>query len=614
MQTYFLCKQLLCSLLAILVLQTLDPRELYAFIDESNQGNKTKYPNVLVFLSDDQGWGDFGFQGNTNFQTPNLDQLADTGTVCQRFYVCPVCAPTRAEFLTGRYHPRGSAMGVTQGDERLDLDETTLAERLKSTGYATGAFGKWHNGSQYPYHPNARGFDEFYGFCSGHWGDYFSPPLERNVIQVKGNGFVADDFTDHAIDFIRQHSTQPFFCYLAFNTPHSPMQVPDHYMDAVKKRQITMKHQGRSGEKEDDATTLAAIAMVENIDWNVGRILKALDELNIRQETIIIYFNDNGPNSFRWNAGMKGRKGTLDEGGVRSPLIINWPGKIPPDRRIDQLTGAVDITPTLCELAGIPIPSDPEHPLDGISIAPQILNPTHSVIERTLYTHWSGRIAMRQGPYLLDPDGSLFNVVNDPTQQSNLAESEATIRQSMSEAVQRWREEVLRSAQANRPFIIGHPKRPVATLPAQDGKCKGPTVKRSDTAPNCSFFTNIRSTEDRLTWEIEPLQTGTYSVWISYTASAEAVGKHLKISVLDDELTNAIQTAFDSPLRGKENDRVQRKSESLMKDFKQVKLGVMNLKAQRGSCEIRLTDPITEGGFIEIQSVEFRKEPQQSTE
>ncbi|MFM8397548.1 MAG: sulfatase-like hydrolase/transferase, partial [Pirellula sp.] len=130
----------------------------------------------------------------------------------------------------------------------------------------TGAFGKWHNGSQFPYHPNARGFDEFYGFCSGHWGDYFSPPLEHNGNRVQGKGFVADDFTDHAIGFIEQHASQPFFCYVAFNTPHSPMQVPDDYWDRVKDRPLTMRHLGRPAEKEDEPTTRAAIAMVENID------------------------------------------------------------------------------------------------------------------------------------------------------------------------------------------------------------------------------------------------------------------------------------------------------------------------------------------------------------
>ena len=569
-----------------------------------------------MLLSDDQGWGDFGFQGNTNFQTPNLDRLANGGTVCQRFYVCPVCAPTRAEFLTGRYHPRSSAMGVTQGDERLDLDEITLADRLKRHGYSTGAFGKWHNGSQYPYHPNARGFDEFYGFCSGHWGDYFSPPLEQNGKPVRGNGFVADDFTDHAIEFIRNHSTDPFFCYVAFNTPHSPMQVPDAYMQRVQDRRLTMRHEGRPAEKEDDATTRAAIAMIENLDQNVGRLLETLDQLNIRNDTIVVYFNDNGPNSFRWNAGFKGRKGSVDEGGVRSPLIVNWPGHVPSQRQVDPLCGAIDLTPTLCELAGIPIEPNTNFPLDGLSLATTLRDPDLPSISRSLFSQWGGRIAMRQDRYLLDPDGALFDLIADPTQQSDLSVSDPNRTRTMTLEVQRWRNEVFRSAQIQRPFPIGHPDRTTALLPAQDGKCQGPSVRRSDTAPNCSYFKNIRSKQDRLTWDIEPLQTGLYSVWIHYAAPESAIGKEIRVKFQDRQVVGKLLEAFESPLRGESNDRVPRKSESLMKEFASLRLGTLELDTRRAPAEVSLVEALDEStskndqgnGFLEIQALEFRLE------
>ena len=149
-------------------------------------------PNVIVILSDDQGWGDLSANGNSNLATPHIDSLAAEGAKFDRFYVCPVCSPTRAEFLTGRYHPRSGVYSTSAGGERMDLDETTIADTFKAAGYATGAFGKWHNGMQYPYHPNGRGFDEYYGFCSGHWGNYFSPPLDHNGKIVRGKGFVID--------------------------------------------------------------------------------------------------------------------------------------------------------------------------------------------------------------------------------------------------------------------------------------------------------------------------------------------------------------------------------------------------------------------------------------
>src|ERR1700679_910179 len=143
-------------------------------------------PNVLIILADDMGWGDLSSNGNTNVSTPHIDSIGTGGAVLDRFYVCPVCSPTRAELLTGRYHPRGGVHDVSTGGERVNLDNVTIANVFKNAGYATGAFGKWHNGTQYPYHPNARGFDEYYGFTSGHWGGYFDPPLDHNGTLTKG--------------------------------------------------------------------------------------------------------------------------------------------------------------------------------------------------------------------------------------------------------------------------------------------------------------------------------------------------------------------------------------------------------------------------------------------
>ena len=163
-----------------------------------------RQPNVVVILTDDQGWGDLSVSGNANLSTPHIDSLARDGATLEHFYVCQVCAPTRAEFLTGRYYPRAGVSGVSRGQGRLNPDETTIADVFKTAGYATGAFGKWHNGTQPPYHPNHRGFDEYYGFTSGHWGHYFSPPLDHNGEVVRGTGFVVDDFTDYsALTFLK---------------------------------------------------------------------------------------------------------------------------------------------------------------------------------------------------------------------------------------------------------------------------------------------------------------------------------------------------------------------------------------------------------------------------
>ncbi len=338
-------------------------------------------PNIVIFLADDQGWGDLSATGNQNIRTPNIDSLARDGAAFDRFFVCPVCAPTRAEFLTGRYHLRGGVRGVSTGQERLNLDEKTLADAFKAAGYATAAFGKWHNGSQWPYHPNARGFDEYYGFTSGHWGEYFEAPLEHNGQPVRGHGYVADDFTDHALAFIEQNKDRPFLCYLPFNTPHSPWAVPEKYWQRFKAKPITQR--GLDGADETVDVTRCVLAMTENLDANVGRVLQRLDELKLSANTIVIYFSDNGPNSSRWNGGMKGRKGAVDEGGVRAPFFIRWPGKIKPGANVREIAGAIDLLPTLTKLAGVARVGD--KPLDGRDLSPLLLGASHDWPDRMIF-------------------------------------------------------------------------------------------------------------------------------------------------------------------------------------------------------------------------------------
>ena len=377
-------------------------------------------PNVLVILTDDQGWGDLSGSGNTNLSTPHLDRLAADGASFGRFFVCPVCSPTRAEFLTARYHPRGGVYSTSAGGERLDLDEGTIAEAFKAAGYATGAWGKWHNGMQHPYHPNARGFDEFYGFCSGHWGNYFSPMLEHNGRIVKGEGFVVDDFTDRAMAFMEKQKSagRPFFAYLPYNTPHSPMQVPDRWWKKFENAELNLR--SREGKKENIQHTRAALAMCENVDWNVGRLMKKLDELGIAEDTIVVFFCDNGPNGWRWNGGMRGRKGSTDEGGVRSPLFVRWKGQIEAGRKVEPIAGAIDLFPTLAELAGIPVKW--RQPVDGISLKSLLVGSDPIAWpERSLFSHWGGRVSLRTQAFRLDHKGKLYDMVRDPGQGKDVA-------------------------------------------------------------------------------------------------------------------------------------------------------------------------------------------------
>jgi len=536
-------------------------------------------PNVVVILTDDQGWGDLSVHGNRNLQTPNIDSLARDGALFERFYVCPVCSPTRAEFLTGRYHPRGNVWNVSTGGERLDLDERTIAETFKAAGYATGAFGKWHNGTQYPYHPNGRGFDEFYGFCSGHWGDYFDAPLEQNGRSVTGRGFVIDDFTDQALSFIEANQKGRFFCYLPYNTPHTPMQVPDRFYDRFRDAPLPMRYHGP--QPEDPQMTRAALAMCENIDWNVGRVLTKLKELNLENDTLVLYFSDNGPNSFRWNDGMKGRKGSTDEGGVRAPLLMRWPGQIPAGTRIPQIAAAIDLLPTLAELCGIPRIGD--KPLDGRSLAPLLRDTRPEWPDRLIFSHWANQVSARSQQYRYDAQGRLYDMVSDPGQQQDVSQSVPEVTARFKAAVAGWRRDVLSEMQRTPvPFTVGYRAFPITQLPARDGIGSG-AIQRSAKAPNCSYFTNWTRAEDVITWQVDVATAGRYQIDVLYACSEANVGSTIRLQLGMRSLTARLDKAHDPPLHGAEHDRYPRNGESLVKDFRPWRMGEMEVDRGPGT-------------------------------
>jgi arylsulfatase A-like enzyme len=537
-------------------------------------------PNIVIILADDQGWGDLSISGNSNLSTPHIDSLARDGALFDRFFVCAVCAPTRAEFLTGRYHARGGVRGVSTGAERLNLDETTIAETFKVAGYATGAFGKWHNGSEFPYHPNARGFDEFYGFTSGHWGQYFDPELDHNGRLVRGKGYISNDLTNHALEFITQHKDQQFFCYLPFNTPHSPMEVPDRFFDKFAKMDPKMRN--RDPQRESIPMTRAALAMCENIDWNVGRVLAKLDELKIAGDTIVIYFSDNGPNSWRWNGGMKGRKGSVDEGGLRVPFLIRWPGHIRPGAKIPQIAGAIDLLPTLADMAGIPLTS--KKPLDGKSLKPLLLGQARQWPDRMIFSLQRNRVSVRTQQYRLDAQGQLFDMIADPGQYRDVAKDKPEIASKLRQVASKWEKEVLPYVgDDDRPFPVGYST--TTLLPARDGVPHG-GVQRSARPPNCSFFTHWTSKDDQMTWDIEVAQSGDYDADIYYTCRPEDVGSTVELSFLGSQVQKRITKAHNPPLLGAERDRVPR-GESYVKDFQPYRLGVIALKKGRGKLTLR---------------------------
>ena len=547
-------------------------------------------PNVIVILTDDQGWGDLSLNGNTNLQTPRIDALARAGARFDRFYVCPVCSPTRAEFLTGRYHPRSGVVSTSAGGERADLDEMMIGQTFQAAGYATGAFGKWHNGMQHPYHPNARGFDEYYGFCSGHWGNYYDPVLEHNGRMVRGKGFIIDDLTNKALEFIEQNRDKPFFAYIPYNTPHSPMQVPDRWWNKFKDKDLAMRP--TSKKRESLPHTRAALAMCENIDWNVGRILDKLDDLKLTNDTIVVYFCDNGPNGNRWNGGMKGRKGSTDEGGVRSPLLVRWPGKIKAGKTVPQISAAIDLLPTLAELAEVPVAS--RKPLDGVSLKPLLLTRKDGWPERNIYSHWRGRVSLRTQRFRLDHQGRLYDMLEDPGQSKDVAEDHPAIATQLRAARDSWAKGILPELkQPPRPFVLGHPGSKYTQLPARDASASG-AIRRSNRFPNCSFFTNWKNIEDSISWDVEVPADGVFKVELYYACGKDDVGSTIELSMQSgpsgttpgSSVRAKVIQPHDPPLRGAEEDCVKR-TESYVKDFRPLELGRMKLARGTGKLTLR---------------------------
>lgn len=547
-------------------------------------------PNIIIILSDDQGWGDLSINGNTNLKTPNIDRLAKGGAIFNHFYACAVSSPTRAELLTGRYHSRMGVYSTSEGGERINPDETTIAQVFKKAGYSTAAFGKWHSGMQYPYHPNARGFDEYYGFCSGHWGEYFYPQLEHNGKIVQGTGFITDDLTEKALDFIDKHQDEPFFIYLPYNAPHAPLQVPDYWWNKFKDKELEML--ADEPDKEDIQFTRAVLAMCENIDWNVGRIMDRLKELNMEENTIVLYFCDNGPNGFRWNGGMKGRKGSVDEGGVRSPLIMRWPGNIVPGLKIDEISGAIDLLPTLADMAGIGIQT--QKPLDGVSLMPLLLEQEKKLNDRLIFNHWNGRLSVRSQEYRLDNEGKLFNMISDPGQKVDISTDQPEVTAKLKAAAGQWKADVFSGkvifdkSNDDRRFPVGHPDFKYTQLPARDAKAFG-NIVRSNPSPNSTFYTKWTSPDDKITWDVEVLSDGNYEAELYYTCPARDLGATVQLSFNSNTITTKITEAFDPPLRGMESDRVKR-TNSYVKDFKPLKAGIIHLEKGTGELTLKALD------------------------
>lgn len=507
--------------------------------------------NVILILTDDQGYGDLGIHGNTAIETPVLDQLGRESARFDRFYVSPLCAPTRASMLTGRYHLRTGTVSVSKGLENMDAEEYTLGELFQDNGYRTGIFGKWHNGQHYPNHPLAQGFDVFTGFLGGHWSNYFDTHLEKGGEMQQMEGYISDVLTDEAIAFLETNQDQPFFTYIAYNTPHSPHQVPDRFFDAYKAQGL------------DDE--LAAIyGMVANLDWNIGRVLEKVKDLGLEENTLIIFLTDNGPNGDRYNDGMKGRKGSVHEGGVRVPSFWKLPAKIKPGVR--SIAGShIDILPTLVDLLGLDFVE--KLSLDGISLAPTLLGKEQKT-DRAIFSHvaqpertidpYPGSI--RKDSLILahlESGNELYDLKNDPEQKINLMELMPERANELSQAYQSWWNEVSDAIDFDRPIPISNQSNELL-LAAYESTFTGELQFYEGHGWAQDWLTNWKNLNDQITWSLDVLDPGSYQVVFEYQSTTDQLGTALVLKHGSTEIPFTITSAFEGEIIPSP-DRISRK-------------------------------------------------------
>ena len=460
-------------------------------------------PNVIVIMSDDQGGGDYGFMGNEVIRTPELDKVRAGGALLSRFYVSPVCAPTRACLMTGRYNYRTRCIDTYVGRAMMDPAEVTIAELLAGAGYKTGIYGKWHLGDSYPMRPMDQGFQDSLVHRGGGIGQpsdpigaegkYTNPTLLKNGVETPMQGYCTDIYFDAAMEFISEATTKKenFFTYIATNAPHGPFHdVPEElyqeYLKADFSPILVNKLNPKRLKSETDKLARIA-AMNTNIDQNVGRLMKKLDSLGIADNTIVIYLNDNGPNTMRYVGNMRGMKSHVDDGGIRSPLVVHWPAKVEAGKSSNSLSAHIDLLPTILDACDVDLPKDRK--IDGISVLPlltedkpewpsrQIVFQTHRGNEPQEFHHF----ALHEDNWkLVHPSGfgkerfqgdaklELYDLAKDPRQQDNLASKRPDVFNRLKKDYEDWFAEVSSERPDNYApprIVIGteHEKRTVLT-------------------------------------------------------------------------------------------------------------------------------------------------------
>jgi len=432
-------------------------------------------PNVVLVMTDDQGYGDLGCHGNEVISTPNLDRLHAQSIRLTDFHVDPTCSPTRSALMTGHYSSRAGVWHTIMGRSLLRRDEVTVADVFSANGYRTAIFGKWHLGDNYPYRPQDRGFQDVLIHGGGgvgqgpdYWGnDYFDDTYLHNGKAQKFEGYCTDIWFSGALKFIEANKDRPFFCYIPTNAPHGPYNVADKYSKPYRDKGVPDRQADFYG-------------MITNIDENVGRLVARLKDLNLEENTILIFMTDNGT-SGDYAGGMRGMKGSEYEGGHRVPFFIRWPGgRLAEPGDVDRLAAHVDVLRTLIELCGLKGPRGVT--FDGTSLAPLLRGDASRWPDRTLLVHsqriehpqkWRKSAVMTQRWRLINGK-ELYDIKADPLQKNDVAGANGDVVEKLRQSYEQWWADLSRRFDEYCEIVIGSDKQNPTRLMSHDWHCSDP--------------------------------------------------------------------------------------------------------------------------------------------
>ncbi len=550
-------------------------------------------PNVLLIITDDQGYGDLSIHGNPHLQTPHIDKLGREGVRFDRFYVNSFCAPTRAALLTGRWPLRTGCHGVTHNKEAMKPSEVTLAEALKGAGYRTACIGKWHNGEQFPFTPAGQGFEHVLGFNNGHWNNYFDATLLRGHVPEPTKGYITDVLTDEAMRFISERQKEPFFCYLAYNAPHSPYQVPDAYFDKFKARGF-------------EANVAAFYGMCENIDDNVGRLLAHLDRLKIAENTLVLFLTDNGGTAGVkiYNADMRGGKTSVHEGGTRVPLFMRWHAAKWSPHLVKEIASHIDLFPTILDLCAVKVFG---LKLDGMSLKP-LLQSSGSWPERTLFTHnpidetnkYPGAVRTQRHRLVREIQGSaggskarandasarpwqLYDMEADPGQEKDIAAEHPDLVQKLAARYDSWFADISTEGLRRYPLSVGHAEHNPVELHAPQAFYDKPLKFASGPGFANDWLTGWTDPAAKVWFEIGVARAGRYEVALAFAAT-EAT--KVRLSTEGSDLEAALPAAPASEVTLPHRD-AEGKARYRDRVWTETRLGEMELK--KGSAILTLS-------------------------